>query len=209
MKSNKVALSPRKEPVQARSRATVKAILEATAQVLVSKGYGGTTTDVVATRAGVSIGTLYQYFPNKESLVAALVHNHVEDIKSTLQKALADSMDAPLESGLRAMVHAGVEAHRIDPALHKVLFEQVPRDQILGGAFDASGDIQTIIEDFIRRKAPDMRRARVRMVAMVLETTVEALTHRAVVEAPDWLRSGDIENEAIDLLGPYLKKAFS
>src|SRR5882757_1097703 len=124
--------SQRKEPIQARSRLTVKAIIEATAQVLVAIGYERATTDTIAARAGVSIGTLYQYFSNKESLVAALIKNHVDEIMRTVEAALAEAADAPLESALQAMIHAGVEAHRADPALHKVLFEQVPRNKLLG-----------------------------------------------------------------------------
>ena len=198
--------SPRKQPVQARSRLTVKAILEATAQVLVAIGYERATTDAIAARTGVSIGTLYQYFPNKESLVAALIRNHVDEITRLLEAALVAAADASLESALQGMIHAGVEAHRVDPALHKVLFEQVPRDQMLGKHLDTSARLQAMIEEFLRKKLPGLPRARIRIVALVLETTVEALTHRAVVDAPDWLRSRDIEKEALLLLRPYLSE---
>jgi len=207
MSAKTARFSPRKEPVQARSRLTVKAILEATAQVLVASGYRSTTTEAVAKRAGVSIGTLYQYFPNKESLVAALIREHVELILSTVGTALEVHADASMEIALRAIIHAGVEAHRIDPALHKVLFEQVPRDQLLGKALDASGKLQSMIEEFLRRRAPGLSATRARMIALVLETSIEALTHRAVLEAPDWLRSGEIEKETVKLLQPYLSAA--
>ncbi|MDB5975782.1 MAG: TetR/AcrR family transcriptional regulator [Nevskia sp.] len=199
--------SQRKEPVQARSRLTVKAIIEATAQVLVAIGYERATTDTIAARAGVSIGTLYQYFPNKESLVTALIKNHVDEIMRTVEAALTEAADAPLESALQGLIHAGVEAHRADPALHKVLFEQVPRNKLLGKHLDTSGKLQAMIEAFLCRRAPGLPRARTRVVALVLETTVEALTHRAVVDAPDWLRSREIEKEALMLLRPYLLEA--
>jgi AcrR family transcriptional regulator len=201
--------SQRKEPVQARSRLTVKAIVEATAQVLVAIGYERATTDAIAGRAGVSIGTLYQYFPNKESLVAALIKNHVDEIMRTVEAALAEAADAPLELALQGMIHAGVEAHRVDPALHKVLFEQVPRNKMLGKHLDTSGKLQVMIEEFLFKKAPRLSRARLRVIALVLETTVEALTHRAVVDAPDWLRSREIEKEALMLLRPYLLEALA
>lgn len=196
--------SPRKQPVQARSRLTVKAIVEATAQVLVASGYERATTDAIAARAGVSIGTLYQYFPNKESLVAALIKDHVDEIMRTVAASLAETADAPVESALQGIIHAGVEAHRVDPALHKVLFEQVPRNKMLGKHLDTSSRLQAMIEEFLCRKAPGLPRSRLRMAALVLETTVEALTHRAVVDAPEWLRSREIEKEALLLLRPYL-----
>jgi AcrR family transcriptional regulator len=199
--------SPRKVPVQARSRMTVAAILEATAQVLVASGYQRTTTDAVSERAGVSIGTLYQYFPNKESLVAALIQDHVSVILNTVEAAMTANSAAPISTALKAIIHASVEAHRINPALHKVVFEQVPRDQILGDILDASGRLQKLIDDFLRRKIPKLTPKRARIIALVLETSIEALTHKAVLEAPDWLRSGEIEQEAVTLLEPYLTTA--
>ena len=66
------AVAPRKRPLQERSRSTVDVVLEAAAQVLERDGYTATTTDLIAERAGVSIGTLYQYFPNKDAILLAL-----------------------------------------------------------------------------------------------------------------------------------------
>jgi AcrR family transcriptional regulator len=73
-------LSPRKRPSQSRSAATVKAILDATARILVERGYAATSTNAVAERAGVSVGSLYQYFPNKDALIAALHTRHIEQM---------------------------------------------------------------------------------------------------------------------------------
>jgi AcrR family transcriptional regulator len=207
MKTGNGGIAPRKRPVQARSRATVRALIEATAQVLVTRGYERSTTDAVAERAGVSIGTLYQYFPNKESLVAALIREHVADILTTVRTALASHAEASPEAGLQALIHAGIEAHRIDPALHRVLSEQVPREAYPDEALDIAGDLQSMIERFLRDRAPHLPQQRLRMIAFVIESTVEALTHRAVVEAPDWLCSGSLEGEALGLLRPYLTEA--
>src|ERR1041384_3846674 len=77
-----VRTTPRKRPRQDRSRATVDTILEATARVLVKRGFDGLTTNLVADAAGVSIGSLYQYFPNKAALVGALIENNVEHMTS-------------------------------------------------------------------------------------------------------------------------------
>ena len=196
--------APRKEPVQARSRMTVKAILEATAQVLVANGYERAGTDAIAALAGVSIGTLYQYFPNKESLVATLIRNHVDEVIHMIEAVLNENQNTLPETALAAMILASVEAHRINPPLHKVLFEQVPRKQILAEALDVGGKLQAMIESFLRKKSPNISRARARMIALVIETTIEALTHRAIIETPDWLRTGQLEHEANKLLRPYL-----
>ncbi len=207
MSALQARFAPRKQPVQKRSRMTVDTLLEATAQVLVSSGYERASTDAIAARAGVSIGTLYQYFPNKASLVAALIRQHVDEVLYLVETALAEHEGSPLDTTLRALVRAGIEAHRLNPPLHKVLFEQVPTEQILGQAPDVSSRLQAMIEAVLRRKLPGISRTRTRTVALVLETSIEALTHRAVVEAPDWLRSGALEKEAVALLKPYLLQA--
>ena len=83
-----VAFEPRKTPVQARATVTVEAISEATVQVLLSRGTQRLTTTRVADRAGVSVGTLYQYFPNKQSLLFAVLEDHLERVTKEVEEAL-------------------------------------------------------------------------------------------------------------------------
>lgn len=83
----KPALKPRKLPVQARSAASVEAILDATIQVLLRDGTERLTTTAVARRAGVSVGTLYQYFPNKSSLLQAVLRRHLERVYGSVVDA--------------------------------------------------------------------------------------------------------------------------
>src|SRR6185437_15341352 len=102
--SPKLCTVPRKLPRQDRSRATVDAILEAAARVLVKEGFERTTTNRVAEAAGVSVGSLYQYFPSKEALVAALVDRHNEEMRAEVLAALERVRTLPLEQAARAMV---------------------------------------------------------------------------------------------------------
>lgn len=199
------SINPRKAPVQDRSRRTVEAILVATAQVLVRQGYEKTTTATVAERAGVSIGTLYQYFPNKESLVAALVRAHVEELFDMIDKTLLKSRDLPLEESMSNLLRAGLDAHRLNPALHKVLTEEMPRTASWAKTLDVSKVLQDKLAAELQCKAVGLKPAQARMMAFVLETCVEALTHRAVVDGPDWLKSGALEREASTLLTQYLR----
>jgi AcrR family transcriptional regulator len=201
-----ISVEPRKRPVQARSKKTVEDILAGTAQVLVARGYDESTTGAIAERAGVSIGTLYQYFPNKESLVEALFQAHAADLLSAVDQALARCADLPIEESVLALVRAGLDAHRVNPELHKVLVEQVLNRGLLNH-LDVSRTIQERIEGELRRRAPGLAVDKARMTAFVLETCVEALTHRAVVEAPDWLTSGMLEREATALLKHYFAAA--
>src|SRR5438105_11166723 len=119
--------SPRKRASQERSRATVDALIEATARSLVRDGFDRGSTNRIAQEAGVSVGSLYQYSPGKEARVAAVAERHAEDLMAVVRKALAAVADQPLEAATRRLVAAAIEAHRVDPKLHRVLAEQTPR----------------------------------------------------------------------------------
>jgi AcrR family transcriptional regulator len=115
-------LAPRKTPVQSRSNATVNAIFEATIQVLLKVGHARFSTTLVSERAGVSVGTLYQYFPHKEALMAAVIGHYIEAIGAHVRVACEHHHAQPLKKLVKALVGALVEAktRRIDvsQALH-------------------------------------------------------------------------------------------
>jgi AcrR family transcriptional regulator len=118
------AFEPRKTPVQARSTVTVEAISEATIQVLLSHGAERLTTTRVADRAGVSVGTLYQYFPNKQSLLYAVFEDHLEKVASAVEATCDQACHQALEGMIRQVVEAFVDVKMermdISVALYKV-----------------------------------------------------------------------------------------
>lgn len=115
-------LKPRKNPVQARAKATVDAIFEATAQVLLSEGLARLTTNHVATRAGVSIGTLYQYFPGKEALLYALVEQLLDQVASQIEEACAAAERPRLDDCAAVFVETYFAAKTGDPEKARALY---------------------------------------------------------------------------------------
>lgn len=107
-------LQPRKSPVQARSTASVNAILEATIQVLLDIGKERLTTTRVAYRAGVSVGTLYQYFPNKSALLQAVLRNHLESVAEALEKVCREEKGRPLPQMVTRVVNTFLEGKMKD-----------------------------------------------------------------------------------------------
>lgn len=199
----------RKVPVQDRSRRTVEAILQAASQVLVRCGYERATTGAIAARAGVSIGTLYQYFPNKESLVASVIEGHFKEVLAIVESALQTHRDSPLDVLLLAIIRASLDAHRLQPDLHKVLIEQIPRVGLYAQAIELSEQLSSLLRQHLAKYVPCIPIPRLQILAFIIETTVEALTHRAVIECPQWLISGELEAEAFSLLDPYIRQAAS
>jgi len=121
-------LEPRKQPVQRRSRATVEDVLTAATQVFEAHGYAAGTTNRIAERAGVSIGTLYQYFPNKEAVAVALLERHLAEGMSRLREWVARCVAQPrgLEDALRIFVDGMIDLHADRPRLQHILLEEIP-----------------------------------------------------------------------------------
>ena len=115
-------LQPRKTPVQARSAVTVEAILDAAIQVLVAHGKERLTTTLVAARAGVSVGTLYQYFPNKSALLQACLRRHMDEIVQALEGARDQQRGRPLLPMAAALVHVYLGAKMRDVQASKALY---------------------------------------------------------------------------------------
>lgn len=115
-------LAPRKSPIQARSNASVSAILEATLQVLLSIGKERLTTTRVAARAGVSVGTLYQYFPNKSALLQAALRSHLEEVWSSVEATCLTHRGATLNTMVTAVIGAFLDAKMQRPRVSAALY---------------------------------------------------------------------------------------
>ncbi len=178
--ARRVRTTPRKRPRQDRSRATVDAILDATAHVLVADGYDRTSTNRVAERAGVSVGSLYQYFPNKEALVGELVDRYSKHITELVVAQLDALAEEPPERVARELVSAMVELKREDPNLARVLREQIPR---VGRMQRYERELALIVqatEVYFARWRDRMRHDDLAAAAFVAVHTVDAVTHAGV-----------------------------
>ncbi|MGQ0505178.1 MAG: TetR/AcrR family transcriptional regulator [Myxococcaceae bacterium] len=192
--AERIKTSPRKLPVQRRARETVEAILTAAAQLLVAEGYDRASTNRVAQRAGVSIGSLYQYFPSKEALVAALVERHSERMMATLSNALTVTGGASPEALTRAVIRALIKAHRVQPKLHAVLTEQssrVGRRQMGEFSRKTAEMIRAALESF----GAGIRPVNFELAAFVLARALEAVTQALILE-----RRNRDEDELVDEL---------
>ncbi len=116
------SLNPRKNPRQRRSRVTIDSIFEATIQVLLASGVEKVTTIQIAERAGVSIGSLYQYFPNKRALMAAVVRRHVSQVVDATIAACERAHGRTIGEMCAAMMSAFVDAKTRRPDVSRALY---------------------------------------------------------------------------------------
>src|SRR5439155_9755170 len=106
--ARKPPTKPRKNASQERSRATVDALIEATARILVREGFDKASTNRIAEAAGVSVGSLYQYYPGKEALVVAVIERHNQDLTALVRQTLAEVESQPIEQATRQLVAAAI-----------------------------------------------------------------------------------------------------
>jgi AcrR family transcriptional regulator len=190
----------RKEPRQERARATVEAILEAAARILDRQGWGGFTTNAVAEVAGVSIGSLYQYFPNKLALVETILRRHFDEVLSALR--FANEHTSRIER-IEGLVSGMITAHANHPSLHRVLLEDVPRGKISKSIHrDFEREYWSLYTKLIA--ACEVSGANPRRVvrAQVLSAAISGAVHDAARRGT--LRSPAFEQELVDLVDAYL-----
>jgi AcrR family transcriptional regulator len=198
--------SARKQPTQARARATVDAILQATAHILVKDGYDRLTTNKVAEQAGVSIGSLYQYFPSKEALVSALVDEHIKEIWDIINRELAGSASENLEQSARRLVSAIIEVHRHAPDLHRVLNEQLPRVGGMARIREVDQQFALLVRGALEARKKELRRPDLGLAAFILIPAVKAVVYAALWEDPGLLKGDKLTDELVDLITRYLGK---
>ncbi len=180
MTARKRRLEARKAPVQRRSRATVEHILMAAAQVFERHGYAAGTTNRIAARAGVSVGTLYQYFPSKDAIAVALLEGHVAATEERLRQWVEHMVGEQhgLRPALRDYVEGMLAAHSGRPRLQHILLEETPLPERVHAALlemerQAARAVAEVLGSRLGVAHPQLERA-----GYVVVQTVESLTHR-------------------------------
>lgn len=199
---------PRKLPRQERARETVVAILAAAAELFADRGYAGTTTNRIAGRAGVSIGSLYQYFPNKDAILAGLMERHHQDVHRVVAASLPvlSDPDVPMEQGLRHLISGLLELHEADPHVTRALSHRA--------MFPAGGGHHHKLEDAgaevagverLLRNRPDVRDGDHAAMAHILSLAIGTMTRWLVHDAPSDLDRNTLVDETVRLLAGYLR----
>jgi AcrR family transcriptional regulator len=199
-----VKTTPRKRPRQHRSKATVDTILTATARILIKHGFDGLTTNAVAEAAGVSIGSLYQYFPNKEALVAALIENHLETKNAATHAELARVAQLPFAEAVRSMIELTIQNYAEEPELRRVLLEQVPRIGRMARIAELHQGTNRLVTALLTARRDELAIRNPETAAFVLVAAIEAIAHRATLFEPARLRDPTLIDEATAMVTRYL-----
>jgi AcrR family transcriptional regulator len=167
-------ITPRKQPLQKRSGETVSAILEATAHILQRSGLTGLSTNSIAERAGVSIGSLYQYFPNKDAIIARLITKQTQCFERSVTAALEKSSALPLKEALETIIDFVVDYHAKHQALERVLQAEEKRLPLEKELFVSQANIIVAIERFLSGYC-ELSRANIPIASQTIMLIVRSL----------------------------------
>jgi len=198
---NRSTIKPRKTPAQARSRATVDAVIQAATYILTEVGWEGLTTNAIAERAGVNIGSLYQFFPNKEAVIAELQRRHAVATHAEIHKALRLLPEQPsLRAALTVVIEMIIIEHRVAPAVHKAITVELPHT--LRYMPEEKEKLQRQIQESLKpfmRNVPDPD-----LAIYMTSVAAEAIIHNVTAERPELLDNPRLVAELVTLLENFL-----
>lgn len=202
--SSKPATERRKQPRQGRAKVTVDAILEATERVLAHKGLEATSTTEVAEIAGVSVGTLYQYFPNKQALVAAVIEARLDADLAAIDEAFERARSLSLRAGLQELARVQAHLYGREPELYREMVAALAE-------LERARRVEAIIEHTIAGLADLLELHREqhdhpepRLAAWVIVQNGVQLMRAAVRERPELVLAGKLFAELQRMSGRYL-----
>jgi AcrR family transcriptional regulator len=185
----------RRQPKQRRAQQTVEVVLQGAVRVIGREGIDAVTTNRIAEAAGVSIGSLYQYFPDKHAIFEALHEQHTQRVQQAIGRALEAHASSSLETLLLALMDGLIDVHSADPReLHELLAQQPP-----GGP-----GLRLALGNIIASKEPT-RGPRRGGTQFVVPSIMDVLVHEAVLSRPSGLSLAAAKAEAARAVVGYLR----
>jgi AcrR family transcriptional regulator len=170
----------------------------------VKEGYARATTNRIAAAAGVSVGSLYQYFPGKDAIAVELLRRYRESLVALVAERLSAMSEVTFHTVVRALLQALLRAEGINPALHRVLIEQVLRTSARREILGFEERLESVLADGLRAASGRVTVADVELASFVLVRVVLAVVHAAVVDRPRY-NTPALAEEMTRLIVGYLQ----
>ncbi len=190
---------PRKVPRQARSQNTVDVIVEAATRILTTEGFEGANVNRIAELAGVSVGSLYQYFPSKEAVVGAVAKRLGEQTASLVSTRMAALEGLPLRGAIAGIVACVLDAYRLNPPLRRIIRQDVPEVVPFFETRDIDAQLRERIRDYLLAHRPSIRPPDLDLALRMMFVAIEAIS-----EATTDLPQETVQEELVCMLERYL-----
>ena|SRR5688572_26884201 len=191
-------------PRQTRAQDTVEALLIATKTLLIRGGSEAATTNAIAKLAGVSIGSLYQYFPSREGLIAELSRRHVQQVTGLIFGEIEALLGTSIRIGARRLIHLMLQVHRQDPQLHAAIYASHPDLGARAQLSQIESEVMRVARRYLEAHRAELVVSDLDRAAFIVVTTVESLTHDVTLKRPDLLESEDFLEDVTRLILGYL-----
>lgn len=201
--ARKRSKAPRRRAKQERAQATWEVVVKAAAQVLQRRGYARATTNRIAQAAGVSVGTIYQYFPDKDAIFDALIQREIGGLLAVLNGVQATD-GAPLDVQLQWVLRALVATRPDAPALYRSL-EHVPDALFRRRVDEARGEVVAWVRSLLAAHRDELRVDDLDVAAFIVVATAEGVALNAT---PEFFRTRGAD-ELATLLGRYLLRSMA
>lgn len=196
-------IEPRKEPKQVRASATVSIILDAAARILSEEGYRRFNTNRVAEVAGVSVGSLYQYFPSKDAMLSALLRRHDERQMEALARSLRVADAVPLEQGITGLITGFIDGHLADLDLQRVLIDAPHLEGASAHQANKATGIEAVAA-WLASKLGNVPKDVVSLVAFTAVNAVDGVVHAALRDRATDLKSGALGRMLAQMITAYV-----
>lgn len=193
----------RRRPRQRRAQQTVDAVLDAVVRVLKREGFSAVTTNRIAEVAGVSIGSVYQYFRDKRAIFVALHQRHIDQIDRMVETKLIEHATSSLDDLMRAMIEGMIDAHITDPELYELLATEVPHRA--DGTRDFAVRLHGAFRLALSSRAHELKKGRdLDTMVFIVANMVESLSHAALFRRPRSLSLVAAKAEVVRAVLAYL-----
>ncbi len=206
MSARPLRANTRKKPQQERSLAMVATLLEAATRVFVKEGYAKATTNRIAKAAGVSVGSLYQYFPSKDAIAVELLRRYRDGLVELVATRLSGATSETFDAVVRDLIGELLRAEGINPALHRVLIEQVLRTSARREMLGFEERLEAVLAEAMR--AAKIELADPDLSAFMIVRVVLSVVQSAVVDRPKYKTSA-LADELTELVVGYVARAGS
>jgi AcrR family transcriptional regulator len=196
----------RKVPQQERSRLMVERIVEAGRTVLLSDGYDAASTNRIAAEADISPGSLYQYFPNKDAVIAAVVEHYSDHLAERITASLADRFDETGPTMVRSTLNALLDALEENAEFLRVIVDELPQAENRGRADALEQRIVGLVSAYLAARRDELRVSQPSTAAWIMVRAIEHLTVRYVLERPS-IERDQFVTELVRLVAGYLQPA--
>lgn len=202
---NRKSIAKRKEPNQPRAQLTVASILQAMEELVSDKGYVYASTNRIAERAGVSIGTLYHYFPNREAIALSLYEETCSTAALTMKKMMVDTIDLPIEEAIPTIMQAILEIHQQHSAVLLQLVDEVPELRVLSYTLSFNTLLRGSIKIFLQQHSLTITIENIERTRFFLENIIMGNIRSFITEQPEHTNKENFIAELTGVLISYLK----